>query len=140
MAGYCQQAILPTGNHEADHRILHRRGIPALTIADSQEIATTLATSCPETLIALCSPRAARFGAFDGYHGPAFAAAGEGRLTIRLRLDDLAQLSPEAQAGLPQLRAAISQHQRHIRLAPGQAVSLATRAACTAGPDTRATV
>jgi hypothetical protein len=37
-----------------------------------------------------------RFGGPDGYLGPAFSAAGEGRMTIRLRLDDLALFSPEA--------------------------------------------
>jgi alpha-ketoglutarate-dependent taurine dioxygenase len=94
------------------------------TVADGQEIAATLATSRPRLLTALCSPQAACFGGPNGYTAPVLAPAGEDRMTIRLRLDNLVLFSIEVQEALPQLRAAISQHQRNIKLAPGQAIIL----------------
>jgi hypothetical protein len=72
------------------------------TVADGLEIAA-LAASCPRLFTALCLPQAACFGGPDGYAGPAFAAAGEDRMTIRLRLDDLVLFSLKVQEALPQL-------------------------------------
>lgn len=92
----------------------------ATLLADAARITATLAQQHPDVLRALSAPRAAYFGTADGYLGPVCEPAGPGRIRIRLRLDDLAMFSADANPLLPILRAVITQHQQTIQLSAGQ--------------------
>jgi len=59
------------------------------------------------------------FGGAAGCLGSIFSNSGD-RITIRLRLDDLAQFSSETMRWLPVLRAAIDRHATVLRLNTGQ--------------------
>jgi alpha-ketoglutarate-dependent taurine dioxygenase len=96
----------------------------ATLVADGAEIVATLAARHPAALRSLSAPRAAFFGAADGYLGAVFEAAGSDRMRIRLRLDDLVRFSADAAAAIPSLRAAISRHLKNLQLGPGDSVLL----------------
>jgi alpha-ketoglutarate-dependent taurine dioxygenase len=96
----------------------------ATLVADGAAIAATLAAHYPAALRSLSAPKAAFFGAADGYLGAVFAPAGPGRMRIRLRLDDLVRFSADAAAAIPSLRTAISRHLKTLRLGPGDSVLL----------------
>jgi hypothetical protein len=89
-------------------------------LVDGRAIHEDLADSAPEALAALRQPRAALFGGIAGYRGPVFTDQPDGRVAIRLRLDDLVQFSPEASRSLPVLRAAIDRHAITVSLAAGE--------------------
>ena len=93
-------------------------------VADGERITATLAGQHPAALRALAAPQAAFFGAAGDYRGSVCESAGPGRMSIRLRLDDLAWFSAEAATAIPVLRAAIAQHLERFRLGPGQGVLL----------------
>jgi hypothetical protein len=67
----------------------------------------------------LSAPRSALFGGAAGHLGSVFTRTG-GRLTLRLRLDELAQFSPDVIHWLPALRATIDHHAQTFRLNAGQ--------------------
>lgn len=96
----------------------------ATRVADGARIIGTLAGQYPAALRSLTAPRAAFFGAADGYFGPVCEPAGPGRTRLRLRLDDLAWFSAEATAAIPALRAVIAQHLETFRLCPGEGMLL----------------
>lgn len=73
----------------------------------------------PEALKALSAPRSVLFGGAAGHLGSIFRKIGD-RTVVRLRLDELAQFSPEVTRWLPDLRGAIDRHARIIRLDAGQ--------------------
>lgn len=94
-------------------------------LADGAQVIAALAGSHPGALAALSAPKAARFGTpADGYLGAVCESAGQGRMRVRLRLDDLARFSPDAAAAVPALRAVISAHTTTLRLGPGEGVVL----------------
>ncbi|MFJ1795358.1 TauD/TfdA family dioxygenase [Kitasatospora griseola] len=93
-------------------------------LVDGRAVLADLAGHHPAALEALSAPRAALFGGSDGHFAPVLALLPTGRWRIRLRQDDLARFSPQAQAHLPVLRAAIDRHALRLRLAPGQALVL----------------
>jgi hypothetical protein len=93
-------------------------------VADGASIIGTLAAKYPTALRSLTAPRAAFFGAADGYVGPVCESAGPGRTRLRLRLDDLAWFSADATAAIPVLRAVIAQHQETFQLRPGEGMLL----------------
>ncbi|MGB3441188.1 MAG: TauD/TfdA family dioxygenase [Actinophytocola sp.] len=99
-------------------------GQPASTggecvVIDGKAVYDDLAESHPKAAKALSAPRSVLFGGAAGYLGSIFAATGD-RITISLRLDDLAQFSPDATRWLPVLRAAIDRHATMLRLNTGQ--------------------
>jgi alpha-ketoglutarate-dependent taurine dioxygenase len=96
----------------------------ATLIADGADIVATLAARHPAALRSLSAPRAAFFGAADGYLGAVFEPAGPGRMRVRLRLDDLVRFSADAAAAIPSLRATISRHLKTMHLGPGDSVLL----------------
>lgn len=96
----------------------------ATLVADGAEIVATLAARYPAALRSLSAPRAAFFGAADGYLGAVFEPAGSDRMRVRLRLDDLVRFSADAAAAIPSLRAAISRHLKTLPLGPGDSVML----------------
>ncbi|MFD1149836.1 TauD/TfdA family dioxygenase [Saccharothrix hoggarensis] len=89
-------------------------------LIDGQAVYDTLADTAPDALAALCTPRSVLFGGASGHLGAIFTEYEGGRVTIRLRQDDLVQFSPEVRRWLPTLRAAIDQHVAELDLSAGQ--------------------
>jgi hypothetical protein len=88
-------------------------------VVDGKAVYDDLAESNPQALESLSTPRSVLFGGATGYLGSIFTRAG-GRISIRLRLDELARFSPETKRWLPVLRAAIDRHAEMFRLNVGQ--------------------
>ncbi|MFD9812880.1 TauD/TfdA family dioxygenase [Streptomyces sp. NPDC059080] len=91
---------------------------------DGRDIHERLVGRCPEAGVMLAQPRTVRFGAGAGF-GPAHAtqvitAHAGGRISVRLRQDDLARWSPAVQMYLPHLRGAIADSRYRIVLQAGQ--------------------
>lgn len=100
-------------------------GKPAVTggecvLIDGQVVYDDLAESEPDALRALCAPRSVLFGGAAGYLGSIFTDAEDGWVAIRLRLDGLAQFSPEVSRWLSTLRAVIDRHAVMFNLGVGQ--------------------
>lgn len=88
-------------------------------VIDGKAVHDDLAESNPKALLALSGPRSVLFGGAAGYLGSIFTRIGD-RITIRLRLDELAQFSPEVTHWLPVLRATIDRHVTMFSLDAGQ--------------------
>jgi len=67
-------------------------------LIDGKAVYDDLAEPNPEILKALSAPRSVLFGGAAGHLGSIFTRAGD-RIVVRLRLDELAQFSPESHAG-----------------------------------------
>jgi hypothetical protein len=93
-------------------------------LADAARVIRTLTHRHPDALRSLCAAEAAVFGADPGYHAPVCAVEAGGRVSIRLRLDDLARFSPECTSILPLLRMVIKEHTQIVRLGVGQGLVL----------------
>lgn len=65
-------------------------------VVDGAAVYTDLAENEPEAVQALSTPRSALFGGAAGYLGSVFTPEPNDRVTVRLRLDDLARFSPQA--------------------------------------------
>ncbi|GLZ32318.1 hypothetical protein Lesp02_45060 [Lentzea sp. NBRC 105346] len=89
-------------------------------LIDGQAVYDDLAVSEPEALAALCTPRSVLFGGAAGHLGSIFSDNGDGRIIIRLRLDELARFASEVDRWIPVLRAAIDRHAIEFRLSAGQ--------------------
>lgn len=88
-------------------------------VVDGKAVYDDLAESHPKALKTLGAHRSALFGGAAGYLGSVFANFGD-RIMIRLRLDGLAQFSPEVTPWLTTLRATIGRHASTIGLDAGQ--------------------
>ena len=88
-------------------------------LIDGQAVYDTLADTAPGALAALCTPRSVLFGGASGHLGAIFTEYDGGRVTIRLRQDDLVHFSPEVSRWLPTLRAAIARHMHELDLSAG---------------------
>ncbi|WP_084427765.1 TauD/TfdA family dioxygenase [Kibdelosporangium aridum] len=128
-AGFSACALNPhTDRSGVDHPpvlLMTSCGLPTATggecvLIDGQAVYDDLAESEPDALRAFCAPRSVLFGGAAGYLGSIFTDADDGRIEVRLRLDDLAQFSPEVCRWLPTLRAAIDRHAMMIKLDMGQ--------------------
>ncbi|ONI79020.1 hypothetical protein ALI144C_29430 [Actinosynnema sp. ALI-1.44] len=135
-AGFSACALNPhTDRSGVDHPpvlLMTSCGQPAVTggecvLIDGQAVYNELAESEPDALRALCAPRSVLFGGAAGYLGSIFTDVEDGWVAIRLRLDDLAQFSPEVDRWLPTLRAAIDRHAMRINLDTGQGYVLNNR-------------
>jgi FxLD family lantipeptide len=93
-------------------------------LVDGQAVLAELAAHHPATVEALSADRAAYFGGSGGHFAPVLQQLPAGRWRLRLRQDDLARFSPEAQAHLSALRQVIDRNTHRLRLAPGQGVVL----------------
>ncbi|WP_328952919.1 TauD/TfdA family dioxygenase [Kitasatospora purpeofusca] len=93
-------------------------------VVDGKAVLAELAASRPAALEALSAPRAAYFGGSDGQFAPVLEHLRGGQWRLRLRQDELARFSPEAQAHFPALRRAVEHHTSRMRLACGQALVL----------------
>lgn len=86
---------------------------------DGKAVYEDLFTRNPRAVEALSAPRSVLFGGATGHLGSVFTGT-DGYVTIRLRLDDLADFSPDASQWLPVLRAAIDRHAMMFSLTAGQ--------------------
>ncbi|MBD0742978.1 hypothetical protein BG418_01290 [Streptomyces sp. CBMA152] len=75
-------------------------------LTDGQAIHADLAARHPEALDLLSTRHTAFFGGGDGHASQVFTPQGQGRVSIRLRLDALARWNPLIEPHLPALRAA----------------------------------
>lgn len=99
-------------------------GRPASTggecvLIDAKAVYDDLAESHPKAAKALSTPRSVLFGGAAGCLSSIFSPTGD-RITVRLRLDELAQFSPETTSWLSVLRATIDRHAAMFRLNTGQ--------------------
>ncbi|MFD7639184.1 TauD/TfdA family dioxygenase [Kitasatospora sp. NPDC059795] len=93
-------------------------------VVDGRAVLAELATFHPAALEALSAPRAAYFGGSNGHFAAVLEQLPEGRWRLRLRQDELARFSPEAEAHLPTLHRAVEHHTVRMRLACGQGLVL----------------
>ncbi|MEU9074395.1 TauD/TfdA family dioxygenase [Kitasatospora sp. NPDC048538] len=93
-------------------------------LVDGQAVLAELASHHPAALDALSADRAAYFGGSGGHFAPVLQQLSDGRWRLRLRQDDLARFSPDAEAHLPALRHAIDRNTLRLHLTPGQGVVL----------------
>lgn len=84
-------------------------------VIDGKAVYDDLAASNPKAINALSAPRSVLFGGATGHPGSIFTRIDD-RIVIRLRLDELAQFSPEVTRWLPTLRTAIDRHANILRL------------------------
>jgi hypothetical protein len=82
----------------------------ASQLVDGALLYQEVALADPAMLHILTAPRSVFFGGAAGYLGSVFENVGAGRMTIRFRLDDLAQFSPEVTQVLPLLTSLIHEH------------------------------
>ncbi|MFB6984486.1 TauD/TfdA family dioxygenase [Streptomyces sp. NPDC056304] len=89
-------------------------------LTDGRAVHDHLTATVPEAVDLLSRPGIAFYGDGGGRPSQVFTRHPGGRTSIRYRQDDLAQFSPVVGRFLPDLRAAITAHQRTITLSPGQ--------------------
>jgi hypothetical protein len=75
-----------------------------VVLVDGHDLYRTIADEDSAMLEALCAPRSAYFGGKVGHLGSVFEHVGEGRVTVRLRLDSLVRFSPAASLYVSRLR------------------------------------
>jgi alpha-ketoglutarate-dependent taurine dioxygenase len=93
-------------------------------LVDGAAVYADLAETEPDAVRALSEPRSALFGGAAGYLGSVFAAQPGNRISVRLRLDELAKYSAEPERWLGALRAAIDRHVISLALVRGDAYVL----------------
>jgi Taurine catabolism dioxygenase TauD, TfdA family len=89
-------------------------------LADGRAVHADLSTSWHEAAVMLSRPCTAFFGAGDGHCTQVFTVHPGGRVTLRLRQDELARWSPLVAPHLPRLAEVIIRHQVRLPLTPGQ--------------------
>jgi len=103
------------------HRRAERGGDTVL--ADGRDVYDEVARD-EDMLMALSTVRSACFGAPPGHVGSVFAATTDGRVSIRLRLDDLVQFTPATARYAGRLRLIVERHTYVVRLAEGHGLVL----------------
>ncbi|WP_158073508.1 TauD/TfdA family dioxygenase [Actinophytocola xanthii] len=88
-------------------------------VIDGKSVYDDLASTNPEAIKALSAPRSVLFGGAAGHLGSIFTRVGD-RVSVRLRLDDLAKFSSEVARWIPDLRATLGRHIHILRLNAGQ--------------------
>lgn len=135
-AGFGQKELMPhtdrSGVAYPPALLMMACGQPADTggecvVVDGTAVYADLAENEPEAVQALSTPRSALFGGAAGYLGSVFAPEPNGRVTVRLRLDELARFSPQVVRWLPVLRATIDRHAVTVRLRVRQGYVLDNR-------------
>lgn len=96
----------------------------ASQLVDGARLYQEVALTDPALLQILTAPRSVFFGGAAGYLGSVFEDAGTGRMTIRFRLDELAQFSPEVTHALPLLTSLIREHADTADLGRGEGLIL----------------
>ncbi|MEC4020485.1 TauD/TfdA family dioxygenase [Streptomyces sp. H27-D2] len=90
-------------------------------LTDGRAAHADLSVWSPEAAVMLAKPRTAYFGTGDGHPSQVFTVHRGGRVSVRLRQDDLARWSPLVARHVPDLRDAIIRNQHKLSLAVGQA-------------------
>ncbi len=96
-------------------------------VVDGAAVFADLVENEPEAAEALSAPRSALFGGAAGYLGSVFTLESNGRVTVRLRLDELARFSPSAARWRAALRSTIDRHLITVVLRAGQGYILDNR-------------
>jgi hypothetical protein len=91
-----------------------------IVLVDGRQVHAGLAAHHPDALAALADGQAAFFGGADGLVAPVFDQIGEGRCSVRLRLDQLVQWHPLARPFVPDLVNALDRLRQPMTLAPGE--------------------
>jgi hypothetical protein len=81
----------------------------------------------PHALADLSAPRCAFFGGAAGHLGSVFERQPDGPIALRLRTDELARFSPQAQRWLPSLQQIIQRHAITFPLPPGAGYAVNNR-------------
>jgi alpha-ketoglutarate-dependent taurine dioxygenase len=89
-------------------------------VVDGAAVYGDLAENEPDALEALSAPRSALFGGAAGYLGSVFAVQPDGRVSVRLRLDELARFSPDVAQWRAALRSTIDRHATTVPLRAGE--------------------
>jgi hypothetical protein len=89
-------------------------------LIDGQMLHAELSKRWDEATVMLSRPNTAFFGAGNGHSTQVFTVHPGGRVTLRLRQDDLARWSPLVAPYIPCLSEAIIRHQRRLALSAGQ--------------------
>ncbi|MCT2587680.1 TauD/TfdA family dioxygenase [Actinophytocola gossypii] len=126
-AGFTARALQPhtdrSGVADPPALLMMSCGQPAASggecvVIDGKLVYDDLAEFDTEALTALCTARSVLFGGAAGHLGSVFTRIGD-HIAVRLRLDELAQFSPEVARRLPTLRAALDRHATTFRLDAG---------------------
>ncbi|MBM9508056.1 TauD/TfdA family dioxygenase [Actinacidiphila acididurans] len=90
-------------------------------LTDGLDVYTDLAAERPEAVEALSEDLAGFFGGQDGVFAPVFRSTGDGRVSVRLRLDDLVRWNPLVNPHIPALTVAIHRRRQRLLLEAGDA-------------------
>jgi len=135
-AGFTSRELAPHTDRSSIERppglLLTACGRPAETggecvVIDGAAVYDDLAEREPEALQALATPRSALFGGAAGYLGSIFAVQPEGRVHVRLRLDELATFSPAPTHWLATLRTVLDRQALTVALHAGEGYVLDNR-------------
>src|SRR5439155_10297731 len=88
-------------------------------LVDGQGLYEEIARTEPTMLDVLCAPCSAYFGGASGHLGAVFRQTADGRVAVRLRLDDLARFSPAVAVYLDRLRAMVQRRTLALDLREG---------------------
>lgn len=88
-------------------------------LVDGRDLYDGIARTEPAMLAALSTPRSAYFGGGSGHLGAVFQQTAEGRIAVRLRLDELARFSPMLVPSIDRLRALVQQQTIPVDLREG---------------------
>jgi alpha-ketoglutarate-dependent taurine dioxygenase len=89
-------------------------------VVDGKLLYRVLAAEDEETLQILSRPRSALFGGAGGYLGAILERDADARVSVRLRLDELSQFSPDVTRVIPRLVALAERHMLVLPLRAGQ--------------------
>jgi hypothetical protein len=98
----------------------YRPATAASLLVDGKLLHDVLAAEDEQTLQVLSRPRSALFGGAGGYLGAIFECTAEGRVAMRLRVDELGQFSPEVTQVIPRLITLAEKHLLVLPLRAGQ--------------------
>ncbi|MGW3608201.1 TauD/TfdA family dioxygenase [Micromonospora sp. NPDC005161] len=88
-------------------------------LVDGRDLYDEIARTEPAILAALSTPRSTYFGGGSGHLGAVFQQTTEGRIAVRLRLDELARFAPMVAPSIDRLRALVQQHIIPVDLGEG---------------------
>ena len=89
-------------------------------LIDGRTVHADLSARWREAVVMLSRPGTTFFGADNGHCTQVFMAHPGGRVSVRLRLDDLARWSPLVAPYISCVSEVITRHQHRLRLTPGQ--------------------
>jgi alpha-ketoglutarate-dependent taurine dioxygenase len=96
-----------------------------IRLVDGRDLYRDMAEQAPAMLDALTATRSVYFGGGSGHLGSVFSRTRTGRLTVRLRLDNLVRFAPAAGPHVAHLRRLVAHHTTEIHLDRGEGYVLA---------------